>query len=121
MKRVVHIGLASLLLIGLMSTPVVACLLPGAQLTAAEEECCLQMAGQCHQAPGSDSCCEPVSSPEKAFLDAKRDSPIPPLVAVGLTIEPAARLAEFTGLRFTRELIHGPPDAPPATLFALRI
>src|SRR5215469_10383274 len=41
-------------------TPALACLLPGEQMTTAEQECCQKMAGQCGSTmmPSSHTCCQ---------------------------------------------------------------
>lgn len=47
----------------LLCTPELMCLLPGAQLTVSEEECCRKMAGDCDHTPlpTTHSCCTSAS------------------------------------------------------------
>jgi hypothetical protein len=49
------------LLLIIMSMPVMACMLPTAQLSSSEHECCQKMAMNCGSAamPSSHSCCQP--------------------------------------------------------------
>jgi hypothetical protein len=49
-------------------TPALACLLPGQEMTTAEQECCQKMAGQCGSAmmPSSHTCCQHPDEGETA-------------------------------------------------------
>src|SRR6266704_2344921 len=61
LRFVSKIGVFALALL-LFASPTMACLLPNAELTAAEKACCRQMAHQCDRAgmPKSHSCCQPT-------------------------------------------------------------
>src|SRR6516164_2976047 len=58
-------------------TPALACLLPGQQMTTAEEECCQKMAQQCGSAmkPSSHTCCHHPDQQETAVSTATKYSP----------------------------------------------
>jgi len=62
----------SLLAVVLLGAPLLACTVPGAQLSPDEKECCKQMGGACHQngsgMPRSHSCCESVAQPQSDIL-----------------------------------------------------
>ena len=51
--------------LALAALPVAACVLPGAAMTAAEQDCCKKMAGQCGHAgmTKSHSCCQVAAAP----------------------------------------------------------
>src|SRR5262245_32117522 len=62
--------LAGALLLLMLGVPVMACLVPGADLSEAEKACCRQMANQCghDQVPSSHSCCRPASATEQTAV-----------------------------------------------------
>jgi len=111
----------------LFATPTMACLLPTATLTAAERECCKQMAEQCGNAgmPSSHSCCQRLTGPDDLdFVKAQSPCVGSDLLAVAVDCAPAMiqspllnRLASIEWL----DGIHGPPESPPVTTSILRI
>jgi hypothetical protein len=63
-RLVTKIGVSTLAVL-LAALPVMACAVPGAVMTAAERECCKQMADQCGQSgmAKSHGCCEIQTAP----------------------------------------------------------
>lgn len=123
-KCVGKIGVIALALV-ISALPTMACLLPTATLTAAEQECCKRMAHDCGNSgmPASHSCCQRVAGPESTFIKASAVQldhnisthlVIPPVDAPLATIVPL----DQASLDFDE---HGPPGSPPATISVLRI
>src|SRR5215469_18937549 len=56
----------SILSLLLLATPIMACLIPAASMTAAERDCCKHMAGECGKAnmPQSHPCCQTTTIPD---------------------------------------------------------
>ena len=122
MRFVAKIGVFALALT-LSAVPTMACLLPITTMTAAEQECCKRMAGQCGQAgmPSDHSCCQRISGPEDTFVKAPNaqldhsadgsyiSSVVAPLLLSGIPLVHA-----------TPE-VHDPPGSPPTTISVLRI
>src|SRR5215467_8518613 len=56
----------SMLSLLLLATPIMACMIPAAFMTAAERECCKRMAGECGRAgmPQSHPCCQTTTVPD---------------------------------------------------------
>ena len=110
-----------LLLVVLVGYPAMACLTATAEMTAAERECCKQMAEQCGSMdmPASHSCCQKeVRSPQTMLR-------VVPVRLVPLVATPAvvSDLAPSPGLasEFSFFQIHPPPESPPGTSSILRI
>jgi len=104
--------------VALFILPVQVCLLPDASLTAAERDCCKQMAGQCDQSRGSasHSCCQRTVDPRIFNLESKaKSSQSNPLAAAQVALFPPPGLfllmpGEFTALEWAAES-HGPPQS----------
>lgn len=63
--------LASALCTVILGGPIMACLVPGAQLSAEEKKCCREMAAECGTSsnmPKSHSCCDTVVRPDNNLL-----------------------------------------------------
>lgn len=125
MRLVAKIGVFALALM-LSAVPTMACLLPITTMTAAEHECCKQMAGQCGQAgmPSSHSCCRRLSGPEDSFVKASNVQ-LNHLVSIGATYfynANASLLNENPLVHASLDFaVHGPPGSPPTTISVLRI
>jgi hypothetical protein len=94
--------LVSLLAVVLFGGPLLACTVPGTQLSADEKECCKQMGGACHQngsgMPRSHSCCESVVQPQRNLLPSSTFSFSGPTLVVSAVDLPAEfPLAEQSG------------------------
>ena len=113
------------LALSLAPAAVAACLLPLAEMSAAERECCRVMPADCGQGqmPDAHSCCQPKARTDPVvFAAAKSFSVAPPLESSGPVdapaVSPDAGLAAADGIFST---IHSPPESPPGSLAILRI
>src|SRR5215469_6437370 len=107
----------SLLAMLLAALPVMACARPGAEMTAAERECCKKMAAQCGGSGmmKSHGCCQTTVSPDK--FDAMKTSssqidhslPHPCAQVVPLDATAALQLTFATNIAC-------PPHSPPGVL-----
>jgi len=112
------------LALSLWASPLVACMLPDAMLSAEERECCLTMANDCGdmEMPASHACCTVTvketgpylvkarfaiahSQPTPASLDAPENIPLPKNLSLVKTSVQA----------------HSPPVSPPPGISVLRI
>lgn len=110
----------------LFSVPTMACLLPATELTAAERDCCKQMADQCGGPgmPSSHSCCQRLASPDtSSFLVPHSQHDVGVLIAIVSGIVPfsAHTPADLTARFRWLEGVHDPPESPPVTTPVLRI
>lgn len=105
-------------------TPAMACVLPGAQLTAEERACCRTMHEQCGQMdmPGSHSCCH------KAPSNANDSVPVTKVDTQHLFSASIIwiTLSDFTNVGSSSieriaPLDYSPPQSPPSTISILRI
>lgn len=111
----------------LFAAPTMACLLSTAELTAAERECCKQMADQCGSAgmPSSHSCCQQLSSPaDSSFVVSHSQIGLGDLATAGSAAIQTALWVSIPspaahGMWFDE--IHGPPESPPVSTSVLRI
>lgn len=114
-------GCACLLLVG---APVLACLLPGEELSPAEKQCCREMAGQCGRVdmPSSHSCCKTVVRAHPVWLPRTSASPVQPLRVVSeLPPENLVAANGDGGFALRRLSSHAPPESPSDALPVLRI
>ena len=124
MRFVAKIGVFALALM-LSAVPTMACLLPITTMTAAEHECCKQMAGQCGQAgmPSSHSCCQRLTGPEDNFLKSA-NAQIDHVASTSFVANVSTPLV-VNGIRLVHAsldfAVHGPPGSPPTTISILRI
>lgn len=122
------VGIAALALM-LSTVPTVACLLPWTTLTAAEHECCKQMAGQCGRMgmPSSHSCCQLLAGPDNLnFVKAQSAQVGSELASIAphhapATIQPLPLLSNDFGRVNWFDGLHGPPESPPVSTTILRI
>ena len=126
LKLLSKVGVFALALL-LVALPVAACVLPGAGMTAAEQDCCKKMAERCGHAgmAKSHSCCQ--ISAEPGNLHALKTSatqigdfsfvvshslPVSAQSIAALTISPVA---------FQISDVHGPPGLESLSTTVLRI
>ena len=114
--------LVGVLLLGvLFGYPVMACLVPDAEMTEAERACCKHMAQQCGSMnmPSSHSCCQKEVSRPNSMLGAT----FAQLVAPALSGAMIAELPQpmVVGTEFSSFELHSPPESPPGTSSILRI
>jgi len=108
--------------------PAMACLVPGARLTAAERDCCKKMAGQCEQShgTGSHSCCQQSTEAKVFNLEVKSKSiELNPLASGHVAHFPPPGVLpssadELSLLRWIAES-HGPPPLGSLSSTILRI
>lgn len=125
MKAFRHFTLIAAILLPLLA-PAMACVLPGAQLSAAERACCKQMKNQCGDTdmPASHGCCHKDLS-VSGYLSAVPASSTPFHVLANAVISGQARVLDLhdaltdrgTVLRYQVTL----PQSPPSAISILRI
>jgi hypothetical protein len=112
---------SALLLVVLFGLPAMACLIPGAEMTEAERDCCKHMAQQCGSMnmPSSHSCCQK----EVSRLNSMLGTSLAQLVAPALTVAVVSELpqAHVISPAFSSFEFHPPPESPPGTASILRI
>jgi|SRR5215831_19674951 len=107
----------SVLAMLLAPLPVMACARPGAEMTAAERECCKKMAAQCGGSGmmKSHGCCQTTVSPDKfdamKALSSQIDHFLPHLDAQPVSLEGTAALQRAFATN-----IASPPHSPPGLL-----
>jgi hypothetical protein len=116
------VGAVLLLLLAL--APAMACEVPDAQLTPAENACCRAMKSQCGQMemPGSSNCCH------KSIGNAFRDALAVKVISVRHTLEAVAILPTFHADWFVslnpswiEQNEYPPPSSPTVAISVLRI
>ncbi len=123
MKAVRHFGVILLLLLT-CAAPVMACLTPDIQMTAAERACCRMMRNQCGQMqmPDSENCC--ATTPDALFASALKSTPVNiqpnPSVVLWVT-SPDVSSIEMASRGWTRSPVPWPPESPPTAIAILRI
>jgi hypothetical protein len=120
----VGVSLMSLLL---LATPIMACLVPAAAMTAAERDCCKRMAHECGNKgmPQSHSCCQTTTVPDHlaAIKSSSEVNSLHPTLFVAYAIHPAPAIATMleSGSSPWAADIHSPPVSPPVAVSVLRI
>jgi hypothetical protein len=118
---------AAFLAVLLLGGPIMACVVPDAQLTAEEKQCCKEMGGGCQPdglgMPMSHSCCKTTVQPRTDFRPASTIS-APALSLVAAFIEPPAD--SFSANQFSEHVLwlaqgHAPPGEAIDALSPLRI
>ena len=118
---------ASLLTVVLFGGPLIACTVPGAQLSTDEKDCCKQMGGACRQngsgIPRSHPCCESVVQPQRDLLPSSIFSFSGPTLVVSLVELPAELPLGEQSSPFVGSFSHtySPPGEAVGTSAALRI
>src|SRR5436190_22664143 len=69
-----------LIVVSVVLVPSMFCLISGAALTAAEQECCVKMLSTCGDTQMEHSCCKPSTASSEVSLVAQA-KPKPPVVA----------------------------------------
>ena len=126
LKLGLKVGVATLALL-MAALPVMACVRPGAVMTAAERDCCKRMAERCGHSSMAKShgCCQPQESPSN-FQAVKASSvhldhsliELHAAQAVALQVVPAGQMMFTTGMP---SLTHGPPGLLGSVTTILRI
>jgi hypothetical protein len=125
-RLAVKIGVSTLALL-LAALPVMACTIPGAEMTAVERDCCKRMAQECGKSgmDQSHSCCQTTLVPDhlsaiksSSDIDSKH---LELVVLHGLPSMPTVAVISDTGFSLSAHVIHSPPVSPPASVSVLRI
>jgi hypothetical protein len=113
-----------LLLLLSCAAPLMACVTPEAQMTAAEHACCRIMHNQCAQMgmPASEDCC--AKATPAAFENAIRSNPdrFKPVTALVLWVASFHVLAQDNvSQTWIQSPENWPPKSPPVAITVLRI
>jgi len=117
----------SLLSLLLLAAPIMACLIPAAEMTAAERDCCKRMAHQCgDKGMGqSHSCCQTTTVADHlAAIKSSSDvNSQPSTLFVAYAIHPGPTIRTLPEPRSSPWAtdIHSPPVSPPGAISVLRI
>jgi hypothetical protein len=117
----------SLLSLLLLATPIMACLIPAAAMTAVERDCCKRMAQECGNKgmAQSHSCCQTTTVPDHlAAIESSSDvNSQQPTLFVTYAIHPGPAIATLPEPRSSLWAadIHSPPVSPPVAISVLRI
>lgn len=115
---------AVFLLLFVSGAPVMACMLPGAQMTAEELACCRMMKGDCeHMQMSSGDCCKKVPQTSEMSVAQWKVPTFHPAVVISLCI--AAWDLSPSAVLLTGSVAHPeaspPPESPPPTISILRV
>jgi hypothetical protein len=105
----------------ILGYPAMACLTLGVEMTAAERECCKQMAQQCGsmKMPASHSCCQTEVRQPHSMLHVATTQIAPPVATQVAVIDaPTYSVADADSSFFE---LHRPPESPPGSSSILRI
>jgi hypothetical protein len=112
------------LTLSLWAMPLMACMLPDAPLTAAERECCKDMAGQCVQMkmPSSHSCCQATVLQSDPYVISPRFKQAHVQIFAAPLVSCQDLFVTAAASRFESSAqTHSPPVSPPQTVSILRI
>jgi hypothetical protein len=112
------------LVVSVWASPAVACMLPDADLTGEERECCKSMADDCGRMamPASHSCCKVVVRQADAYLINSRFPNVHSVSSVTLFVSTIEHSLPPTLLQANTMFDgHLPPASPPETISILRI
>ena len=105
-----------------LSTPLIACALPGEEMSSAEQDCCLHMGDECGSSQMSDAhtCCTRTPQLDTSALKttSKYMSAAPELVA-HVIFRPAPEIA--ANILPRRQLLLNDSASPPGAISVLRI
>lgn len=122
MRGLRQFGVLVLLLVSSL-TPAMACMLPGAQMSAEERACCRMMQDQCGQMemPASHGCCHkaPPTSYEKA-LATRAEAHLVSVTVIWLTPAELLNANSFV-IGWVENHDYSPPQSPTSTISILRI
>ncbi|HKW77329.1 MAG TPA: hypothetical protein VJN64_17485 [Terriglobales bacterium] len=110
-----------LMLVLTAGSPVMACLVPGAEMNAAERACCKHMAQQCGSMnmPSSHSCCQTAVRQSGPMLHVERADVAPQMMAAVIVTLPTINTAD--SFHALDAKLHPPPESPPDSSSILRI
>ena len=123
-RNVVRAGKSVCLLMALLvlSTPLVACALPGEEMSSAEQDCCLHMSDECGSSQMSDAhtCCTKAPQLDTSTLKttSKYTPAAPDLVAHSVLSAASAIAANILP---RQQLLLSDSTSPPGAISVLRI
>ena len=119
LNKIFQIVAATLMLV-LLSQPLVACVMPGHSMTAAEHACCTKMASMCESSamPMSHSCCTHAVSPLVIALAKMQNADLAVPAVLVSEVAPALPSPMF---RLNASDFESPPGSPPKISTILRI
>jgi hypothetical protein len=122
MNRAGTFGMALIMVLWAV-TPALACLLPGQEMTTAEQECCQKMAGQCGSAmmPSSHTCCQHADEGETSVSPVAKYSAPRHFTVVVLPLAVVTPICSSSILGHSLELSAPQPEASPGCSSILRI
>jgi hypothetical protein len=112
-RSIIFVAFLAVLVFG---GPIMACVVPNAQLTAEEKRCCKEMGGGCQPdgsgMPMSHSCCKTAVQPRTDFRPASTISAPAPTLVVTFIEPPAAFLSadQFSEHVLWLTQNHAPPS-----------
>jgi hypothetical protein len=103
--------------------PVMACMLPDAQLTVEESECCEKMAHRCGEMgmDPSHSCCTKVIRSDSELMASGKQFADVQISTLAVLPQSLTALPALDSHRLAIEVAHSPPEAPPSSISILRI
>ena len=119
--KVLHQYVGILLVSVVLGYPAMACLTLGVEMTAAERECCQQMAQNCGSMnmPTSHSCCQTEVRQPHPMLQATAAHVAPPVASAAAVIHLENPFTSYADFSFFE--LHSPPESPPGSSSILRI
>ena len=112
LRKSVCLGMAVLV----MSVPILACALPGQQMSQEEQTCCLHMADECgsSQMGESHSCCNKLPTGASVLWVTNKYAPVTLDFAVQVELDFQPTIATFVAamLPLMSVLPESPPDQP---------
>ena len=100
-----------------------ACMLPDAQLTAEESECCQKMAHRCGEMgmDPSHSCCRKIVRSDNALMASGKQLADFQISTLAVLPYALTELPELVSHCLAIEFAHSPPESPPTSVSVLRI
>jgi hypothetical protein len=103
-----------------LSTPLVACALPGLEMSKAEQDCCLQMSDQCGDSQMSDAhtCCSTTQVDSSTLQATSKYTPAMP----GIVAQSAVSMTPVAANLLPRpQMLAYDSPSPPGSISILRI
>jgi hypothetical protein len=117
LRKLVCLGMALFVL----SVPVLACVMPGQEMSEEEQTCCLHMADECgsSQMGESHSCCNKLPQASASVLQVTNKYAPVALDAVQIALDLQPNVTTMVAAVLPR--VNAPPESPPGQPSVLRI
>lgn len=105
-----------------LSAPLIACVLPGEEMSKAEQDCCLQMSDDCGGSQMSDAhtCCTKTADIDgSALKTTSKYTPAVPELAAHIVFCPAPTIA--ANILPRQRVVPNDSSSPPGSITVLRI